>query len=666
VDEPRRRLPGWAPLLVVVAAVTMVAAWAMRGIAADPGFAFLLPRDGAQWLRAPGKTTLKASLRAPTRAVFRHEFELKAPLAESVLFLTAYRSASVQLDGTTLLEEPRSVEKWKAERRIRVPGPIAAGPHTLLIACQNDRGPPLARLRWPDVELRSGPDWLAVDSDGGTAPVQSVGAIEAPALARKFPTVREAFLELLPWILPIAALGGAASWAFEARPFVLARARALLAPAGLRWGLMLAALLLGLNNLWNLELGLGRDYPDHVEYLKYVAEHHRLPELAQAGQNFQAPLFYVLAAALYELLRALGLEDPIVLRALRAISLLSGVAMIEVCYRLLRRVFPFEPGVQRAGLLLAASMPVLLFEAPTVGNEPLAGLLGAATALAALDLFQSRDRERSALRFAAVGAIWGLAALAKVSALVLAAPFALAFAWWAWSARIPLREARLRGLAAGASFLAICGWFFVCNQLRYGKAVIGGWDPQVGFEWWQFPGYRTLDQYTSFGEALHQPVFCLVQGLWDGLYAGLWFDVLVGGVPSRLHAATWNYGFAIAALAWALPPTLALLAGAARALGMAGEASQAGAGRGFAAVFSFLVAGAYLGSIVLHSLVVPYYSAMKTTYALAAVPSILALILLGAAPLLRTRWGRAGVHGWLAAWIFLVGVAYRAQPIPGS
>jgi hypothetical protein len=601
--------------------------------------------------------------------VFRHEFELKAPLAESVLFLTAYRSASVQLDGATLLEEPPNVEKWKAERRIRLPGPIAAGPHTLLVACQNDRGPPLARLRWPDAKLSSGPDWLAVDSSGETAPVQSVEAIDAPALARRFPTVREAFLELLPWILPVAVLGGAISWALEARPGSIARARALLAPARLRWGMMLAVLLLGLNNLWNLELGLGRDYPDHIEYVKYIAEHHRLPEIEKASQNFQAPLFYVLAAALYELVRALGLEDPTALRVLRAISLLSGVAMIEVCYRLLRRVFPSEPGVQRVGLLMAASMPVLLFESPTVGNEPLAGLLGAATALAALDLFQSRAHERSSWRFAAVGGLWGLAALAKVSALVLAAPFALGFAGWAWSSRSSLRDALLRALAACASFLAICGWFFVGNQLRYGKAVIGGWDPQVGFEWWQFPGYRTLDQYTSFGEALHRPVFCLVQGLWDGLYAGLWFDVLVGGVPNRLHAATWNYGFAIAALPWALPPTLALVAGAVRTLGMAGEASEVGARRGFAAVFSFLVAGAYLASIVLHSLVVPYYSAMKTTYALAAGPSILVLILLGTAPLLRTRWGRSGVHGWLAAWILLVGVAYRAQPAlltPGS
>jgi hypothetical protein len=172
----------------------------------------------------------------------------------------------------------------------------------------------------------------------------------------------------------------------------------------------------------------------------------------------------------------------------------------------------------------------------------------------------------------------------------------------------------------------------------------------------------SVQQYASFGEALHRPVFCLVQGLWDGLYAGLWFDVLVGGVPNRLHAATWNYTFAIAALPWALLPTLALVAGAVRALGMGGAASEAGARRAFAAVFSCFVAGAYLASIVLHSLVVPYYSAMKTTYALTAVPSILVLITLGAAPLLRTRWGRAGVHAWLAAWIFLVGVAYWAQP----
>ena len=136
----------------------------------------------------------------------------------------------------------------------------------------------------------------------------------------------------------------------------------MLDPAVLRWALMLVALVVGLNNLCNLELGVGRDYPDHVEYLKYVAQHHRLPEIAQASQNFQAPLFYVLAASLYELLRVLGVEDPTALRVLRAISLCSGIALIEVCYRLLRRVFPSEPTVQRAGLLMAVSMTLLLYE----------------------------------------------------------------------------------------------------------------------------------------------------------------------------------------------------------------------------------------------------------------------------------------------------------------
>jgi hypothetical protein len=110
VDEPRRSAPRWAPLLIVFAAVSLVAAWAIRGIAADPGLAFLLPRDGAQWLRAPSKTPLIASLRAPVRAEFRHEFSLEAPLEESVLFVTAFRSASVYLDGTPLLQEPRIVE----------------------------------------------------------------------------------------------------------------------------------------------------------------------------------------------------------------------------------------------------------------------------------------------------------------------------------------------------------------------------------------------------------------------------------------------------------------------------------------------------------------------------------------------------------------------------
>ena len=661
MDESRRTLPRWAPLLIVVGAVSLVAAWAIRGIAADPGLAFLLPRDGAQWLRPPTRTSLFAQVRGPVRGTFQHRFRLETPLEESVLFVTAFRSASVHLDGRQLLQEPPVVEKWKAERQIRVPGPIAAGDHTLVIDCQNDRGPPLVRVRWPDANLRSGPDWLAVGPRGRIAPALTAEAIEAPALARKSPTVRQEFLNLFPWILGVCLLGGAISWGLEARPGLIARAGWILDPARLRWALISVALLIGLNNLWSNPI-LGTDYPDHISYLKYVAKIHRLPDVALGPQNFQAPLFYLLAASLYELVLALGVEEATALRLLRLISLVSVTATIEVCYRLLRRVFPSAPGVQRVGLSMAAFLPLLLFESPTIGNEPLAGLLGAATALAALDLLQSRRGERASWRFAAVGGLWGLAALAKVSALVLAAPFALGFAWWAWSRRIPLRDTLLRALAISAGFSATCGWYFVGNLLRYGKAVIGGWDPQVGFEWWQFPGYRTLEQYTSFGEALHRPVFCVVQGLWDGLYAGLWFDVVAGGVPSRLYGPSWNYTFAFAALPWALLPTLALAAGAVRALGMRGEPSEAGADRAFAALFSFFVAGTYLASIVVLSIAVPFYSTIKTTYALAAVPSLVVLILLGTEPLLRTHWGRAGVHAWLAAWIFLVGVAYWGLP----
>ena len=227
---------------------------------------------------------------------------------------------------------------------------------------------------------------------------------------------------------------------------------------------------------------------------------------------------------------------------------------------------------------MAASLPVLLFESPTVGNEPLAGLLGAATALAALDLFQSRGRRPSAWRFAAVGGLWGHRRTRQGQRIGPGSPV---------RARLRLVGVERPDSASGhaASGLRSLRRFPGDLRLvlrRQPAAVWQGRDRRLG----SAGRIRVVAGSPAIARSSNTPRSarpctgrCSVSSRGCGTVStpGSGSTWSLGGVPNRLHAPTWNYPFAIAALAWALLPTLALAAGAVRALAMRGEPSQAGA-----------------------------------------------------------------------------------------
>jgi hypothetical protein len=637
------------------------AAWAVRGIVSNPGFAFLLPRDGARWIRMPSETALMASFRAPISGVFGKQFRLDAPLTDSTLYVMAFRSVRVYLDGKALLEETDRIDAWKFERRVGVPGALPAGDHALFVVCTNDTGPPMVRVRWPDAGLQSGPGWFSVDGRSVRAPASWAAGFPPPALALAFPTVRESLLSLLPLLIIASTLGGITSWIVGRRERVAVLADRLLSPSNLRWALLGLLLALGVNNMMKLGRDVGADIEYHYEYIHHVADKHRFPAITESPQAFQAPLFYAIAAVVHQVFRVF-MDEAGADRFLRLIPIFCGLGLVDVAYRLSRRMFVDNVPAQRVAIVISATFPMLVVKTPVATNEPLSGLLAAAAALAVLDLLIAPIDSRRPGRWAFAGLLWGLALLTKVSAIVLAAPFLLGLAWWMYAWPGGLRRKVMHVSLFLAVFGVTCGWFFVRTQVLYGKPVVGGWDPLIGFEWWQFPGYRSIEQYTSFGAALVRPIYSLVQGFWDGLYAGLWFDAEFSGMTSRANGPTWNFRFALAALAWAVAPTIALGIGAVRALSPRRVHSDDArpATVAVARLFALLVAGTYAASILGHSLTLPYYNVIKATYALGAVPSIAVLIVTGVEPLLRRRWGRAVIHAWLAAWILLVGAGYWA------
>jgi hypothetical protein len=303
---------------------------------------------------------------------------------------------------------------------------------------------------------------------------------------------------------------------------------------------------------------------------------------------------------------------------------------------------------------------MLIFMTQFAGNEPMAAAFGAGAVLVMLRLVKLQ-RTAGPPAFGAAGLLWGLAVLSKVSALLLGPAFALALAFWCYSSRPGIKAAAARLFPFAVAFLLTCGWFFALNYARYGRAFVGGWSPETGYLWWQLPGYRTPQQYLSFGRALAHPVFASVYGFWDAMYAGLWFDSNQGGIIQRGFHPKWAYRFAESALLWAAIPTIAILAGSIRAVLPRRRVHPTDASRShahFTLVLSLCVIGSYGAAILGHSLLVPYYSVLKASYALAALPSLAVLIAAGFEPLMRYRTTRALLHAWIAGWVVLVYAGY--------
>ncbi len=235
------------------------------------------------------------------------------------------------------------------------------------------------------------------------------------------------------------------------------------------------------------------DEPAHYNYVRYVAEHNRLPELRQGDypaeyleeikarrfppemsvepiryESHQPPLYYVLAALVYRLCVTWGIPLPL---GLRAFSLLLGAVALWIGYRLVCDLFPDRPGLALGALAFAAFLPMHLAMTAAVNNDVLSDLL---LNLIVWRVLVMRAGDWSPRRALALGALLGLAFLTKMQSYVA---FGVAFGALAWDLVAARREpgarltiGRALGCAAimlGTSLVIAAPWL-ARNVLLYG------------------------------------------------------------------------------------------------------------------------------------------------------------------------------------------------------
>ncbi len=211
---------------------------------------------------------------------------------------------------------------------------------------------------------------------------------------------------------------------------------------------------------------------------------------------------------------------------------LSAVTIFST-YLLALAVFPARERLALLAAALVALNPKVIFINASVNNDNLLMLLSTAALLVAVDFVQP-SAQPYPWKAAGLGLLLGLAALTKVSGLVLWPVAALGIGWGAWRAR-DWRRFILGGTLIAVVALLVSGWWFWRNHNLYGEwlglntmvAVAGPRQPAITLlevirqEWYGF----YLSYWSVFG------VFTILPAEWvHYFFHGLTLWALLGGL----------------------------------------------------------------------------------------------------------------------------------------
>lgn len=337
-------------------------------------------------------------------------------------------------------------------------------------------------------------------------------------------------------------------------------------------------LALGLLYSWATPILEASDEAAHYAVVNWLAQGNALPIQNPQGphrpweqEGSQPPLYYALAAGLTFWIDTSDFNEVYVRNPLSQVGIpgtthnvnlfrhpltgqaLTGTALaihltrwfsltlscltILLTFWLARQIYPDHEAVALVASALVAFNPMALFINASVNNDNLLMLLSTASLLMMIHLMPAAVK-RFEWKALGLGALLGLAALTKISGLVLWPMAALAVGWGAWRAR-SWRKFIVGGVIIGATALLLSGWWYWRNQLLYGEVL--GLETMVAIAGPRVPPIT---------------LFNLFRDEWYGFYRSYWG---VFGVFTVLPASWMQRVFDVLTL-WALAGGLVLLA----------------------------------------------------------------------------------------------------------
>jgi tetratricopeptide (TPR) repeat protein len=554
-----------ATLLLAGAAIALGALW--WKCARDPLMNFLPARTGAEWIVFPSPLEAGAHRITTIDTLFRREFQLAGPPKSALLQLRAARRIQLTINGKSV--EIRKSGNWKDVTSIDVAGFLQSGSNKIEARVFNDDAPAALwlRLTADKAEIRSDRNWEGSLAGSAWRICEFANVARQPG-AGNLIGGGERVIDVVPRVWIAWMLSG-----------ILAVLLSIAVTRWLRLGddaeftRVQIALILGIcvaawailfwNNAKLLPFHCGYDSKDHLSYINYIQQRHAVPLPTEGFETFQAPFYYAISAGLLSLFH-LSTNDQGSVPVLRALTTTFSVTNFIFVFLSIRLLFPRQRRVQLIGLLTAAFLPMQLYLSHYVTNETLAGTLASVTIYLGLRLL--KKEEPTIWEYAALGVCLGAALLTKATNLLLVPPLFGALIIKMLQEKTKVSRALLGLGAASLMMTTSCGWYYGWICQHFGKPIVGNWEREFGFNWWQDPGYHVAADYFRFGRALVAPLFSGFNGFADGVYSTLWGDALCGGFSGILARTPWNYDLLIGNYLWALFPTLVIAIGTIRAL----------------------------------------------------------------------------------------------------
>ena len=577
----------------------------------DPGINFLPSDKRAEWILFPSAVEVKARGVADLDTLFRREFILQRPAPGALLSVRAAKRLQLTINDRKV--DLVANHNWKDASTVEVSGLLHEGQNRIEARVFNDNGPPALwlLLSGDQFSLQSDQNWIASLAGSAWRGAALATSPRPPGRGNSIDT-SERTIASLTKVWPLWLLFGAVALVFC---------------VGGNWWLnrhsmdvdwmtlvmVFSFVLLWLILLWHnaqiLPAVVGFDAMQHLNYIKYLQEHHSLPLPAQGMVMFHPPLYYLISAVVLSLFN-LTTDDPSAILVLRTLTMLFGIAQFVLVFAALRLIFPNRSNLQLVGGGLAAFLPMQLYLSHYPTNETLAALLVSASLYFALRT--AKGGAATWKSYCVLGLLIGAALLTKATA-VLVVPFIVL----ALARQLACERASVTRWVGtlGSMFLIailICAWHYI-RVSQYGSPLIGGSDPMIGVFWWQDDGYHTVSYFARFGESLVHPLFSATASFFDGLYSTLWGDGLCSGVSDLSIRPPWNYNLMCAGYLLSLLPTLLLLVGVMTSLWQLFREPRSD-------IFIFVgFSLAVAMGLVYYNLKVPCYGSTKAFYGLSAL-----------------------------------------------
>ncbi|MBX7166242.1 MAG: tetratricopeptide repeat protein [Pirellulales bacterium] len=530
----------------------------------DPDVAFLPRTSTGKWIVFPSSMWLGPKRSDGFSTTYRRALVVAATPRRATLSWRAFRQARLLVNGIEVNLPVPPGDRWKVEQTVDLP-PLHNGENQLVVEVTNPDGP---GALWADVAV----DDTHVVTDEQWR-VTYAGSLEVDAVAAdalrpphpqsddwRPPTPWEALTSQAGLLAGLVAAVLIVTWNLTSGP--QPAHRSWLHSAALLW--LGGSILWGgifLNNVWRIPAEMGFDADDHLDYVRYVLDHGRLPLARDGAEMHQPPLFYVTCAAI---VAAAGhsLDTETGLRVARHWPRALGLLHFALVFATLRQLFPGQTRPTVFGLLIALGLPVHLFIFQYVTNEAAVACASAAALYGAVRLLTAETAGwRSGLL---LGLGLGAAMLSKVTAIVLLPAVVaanvlrliLARRWtfrdWGATVALPL-------VVCGA----VSGWHYARNWWHFGTPLARQIDVAEldASQFWKDPGYRTSQDFLRFGSVLRAPFFAGFQSVNDALYSTFWGDGRCGGRGAIERRTPWNYRLMSAGYLTCLIPAVFVLAG---------------------------------------------------------------------------------------------------------